>query len=167
MNIQKWSPWNWFNHEDDGKPVAVKEQVVSPLQRLQDDFEQFFSNFSSQFGFPESKGGILKPQLDIRESEHQYVITVEVPGVDPKDMDIRVEDNVLTVRGEKKREHEEKSDNVHRVERSYGSFQRVLSLPENADLSKISAKFEKGILNITVDKHLDTSMSKGRRIDIE
>ena len=82
----------------------------------------------------------------------EYAISVEVPGVDEKDVKIELANNTLTIGGEKKQEKEEKEKNFYRVERSYGSFQRVLSLPEDADQEKIQATFKKGVLRITVPR---------------
>ena len=92
------------------------------------------------------------PQVDIGESQKDYTITVEVPGVQEKEIDLTLIDGTFTIRGEKRSEHEEKEKHYHRVERSYGSFQRILSLPTDADENSIKAKFKDGVLTIILAK---------------
>jgi HSP20 family protein len=88
----------------------------------------------------------------------------ELPGLDAKDVEITLRDNVLTIQGEKKFEDEEKKDNYHRIERSYGSFYRTISLPGNVNEDDVKAKFEKGVLTITMSK---SEQEKGEKIEIE
>jgi HSP20 family protein len=90
--------------------------------------------------------------LDLSATDKEYTIAVEIPGVDEKDVKLEIENDTLTIRGEKKQEKEEKDKNFYRLERSYGSFQRVLSLPEDADQNGVKATFGKGILTISVPR---------------
>ena len=92
------------------------------------------------------------PQLDIGESQKDYTITVEIPGVQEKDIDLTLIDSTLTIRGEKRDEHENQEKHYYRIERSYGSFQRILSLPTDADENTVKAKFRDGVLTITIAK---------------
>jgi HSP20 family protein len=110
------------------------------------------SPFASELFTPLTASGLLKPQVDVAATDKEYLITVEVPGVGEKDVKIEVAGDTMTIRGEKKQEKEEKEKNYYRVERSYGSFQRVLSLPEDADQEDIKAKFENGVLTITMPR---------------
>jgi len=92
------------------------------------------------------------PAVDVKESADQVVVKAEVPGMDAKDINISITGKVLTIKGEKKSEREEKEENYHLVERSYGSFSRSLKLPAAVDLDKIEAKYDKGVLTVTCPK---------------
>jgi len=92
------------------------------------------------------------PSVDIYENEHELVLTAEVPGIEEKDIEIKVEDNTLTVKGERKMESETQEENYHRIERSYGSFFRSFSLPNYVDHDKIKAENTNGVLKITMPK---------------
>jgi HSP20 family protein len=92
------------------------------------------------------------PPVDVYEDEHTVTLKIEVPGIDEKDIDVRIENNVLTVHGERKFEKEEKEENFRRVERQYGSFTRTFTLPTTVDAEKVSANYDKGILKIALPK---------------
>jgi len=92
------------------------------------------------------------PPVDVYEDEHNVSLKIEVPGIDEKDIDVRIENNVLTVHGERKFEKEEKEENFRRVERQYGSFTRTFTLPTTVDAEKVSANYDKGILKIALPK---------------
>jgi HSP20 family protein len=92
------------------------------------------------------------PPLDVYEDDHNITLKIEVPGIDEKDIDVRIENNVLTVHGERKFEKEEKEENFHRVERQYGSFTRSLTLPSTVDPDQVHANYDKGVLRISLAK---------------
>jgi HSP20 family protein len=92
------------------------------------------------------------PAVDVYEDEHQVTLKIEVPGIDEKDIDVQVENNTLTVHGERKIEKEEKEENYRRVERQYGSFTRTFTLPTTVDTEKVSANYDKGVLKIALPK---------------
>jgi HSP20 family protein len=92
------------------------------------------------------------PPVDIYEDEHNITLKMEVPGIDEKDIDVRIENNTLTVRGERKFEKEEKEENFRRIERQYGSFTRVFTLPSSVDPGQVSANYDNGVLKITLAK---------------
>src|ERR1051325_32378 len=92
------------------------------------------------------------PAVDVYEDEHNVVLKIEVPGIDEKDIDVRVENNTLTVHGERKFEKEEKEENFRRVERQYGSFTRSFTLPQTVDSENVSANYDKGVLKISLPK---------------
>ena len=92
------------------------------------------------------------PPVDVYEDDHNLTLKIEVPGIDEKDIDVRVENNVLTVHGERKFEKEEKEENFRRVERQYGSFTRSFTLPNTVDTDRVQANYEKGILKIQLAK---------------
>ena len=95
------------------------------------------------------------PPVDIYEDEHNIVLKVEVPGVEQKDLDIRIENNTITIRGERKIEKETKEENYHRVERRYGSFQRSFGLPNTVNPEQVTADYENGILKVTLAKRAE------------
>jgi len=92
------------------------------------------------------------PPVDIYEDEHTIAVKMEVPGIDEKDIDVRIENNTLTVHGERKLEKEEKEENFRRVERQYGSFTRSFTLPSSIDTGQVSANYDKGVLKISLTK---------------
>ena len=92
------------------------------------------------------------PAVDVYEDEHKVALKIEVPGIEEKDIDVRVENNTLTVHGERKIEKEEKEENYRRVERQYGSFTRTFTLPQTVDTENVSATYDKGVLKITLPK---------------
>lgn len=112
------------------------------------------------------------PPVDVYEDEHNIVLKVEVPGIDEKDIDIRLENNTLVVRGERKFEKEEKEENYHRVERRYGSFVRSFSLPNTVDTENVQATYDKGVLKIALakkaeakPKQIKVSVGTGKQIE--
>ena len=110
--------------------------------------------------FRDSQGGqeealtttTFAPPVDVYEDEHQIMLNIEVPGIDEKDIDVRVENNTLTVHGERKFEKEEKEENFRRVERQYGSFTRTFTLPQTVDPENVQANYDKGVLKIQLAK---------------
>ena len=157
------TPWNWFKKEEEQSKVRQNQNSLKstdhPLSRLHHDlnilFEQMFHGaprLASLNGQKETWGGLLMPHVDIGEGPKDYTITVEVPGVKEKDIDLTLIDGTLTIRGEKRDEHEDKDKHYHRIERSYGSFQRILSLPTDADEHTVKATFQDGVLSITIAK---------------
>lgn len=170
MELMKvFEPWNWFKKEDEAKQVPVQVQHPSreyPLDRLHFEMNQLFDSFFR--GFPTSLSpkdfrspweGLMRPQVDIAENTKGYTITVEVPGVEEEDMELTLSDGTLTIRGEKQYEKEGKDKQYHRVERSYGAFQRVLSLPHDADENEVKAQFKNGVLTIAVGKTVQAKSS--------
>lgn len=100
------------------------------------------------------------PAVDIYETENEVVLTAEIPGIEEKDVEIKVEDNTLTLRGERKFEKETKEENFHRIERAYGSFFRSFTLPNYVDQDRIEAEHENGILKIRMPKRAELKPRK-------
>ncbi len=125
----------------------------------------FESNFG-EFNSPALWGGRedLIPAFDVSEKENEYVITGEIPGMDPKDFDITLSDGILTVKGEKKYQNEEKDEDYYLMERSYGSFQRSFRMPENVKTDKLDAIYREGILKIAIPK---AEAKKEKKIDVK
>lgn len=115
-------------------------------------FDEFFNGFSlAPFDTAESLS-TFTPQVDLVENDREIKILAELPGLDEKDVEVAVDGTVLTISGEKKAEKEDRGDNYYHVERSYGSFQRAIPLPEEVDTEKIEATFKKGVLTVTLPK---------------
>lgn len=108
--------------------------------------------------------GEWTPSMDISETKDSLVAKVEVPGMEEKDIQISLQENLLTIKGEKKQEREEKDERYHRVERSYGSFLRSIRLPVAVDASRVTATFKNGLLTVTLPK---TPAAKGTTIPIK
>ena len=129
--------------------------VANPFISLQREVERVFDDFTR--GFPSltafgHNGGGLMPSIDVTETDKEIEITAELPGLEEKDVQINVADNILTIRGEKKAEKEEKDKNYRLVERSYGAFERSLELPAGVNADAIKASLAKGVLKVTVPK---------------
>src|SRR5712672_3814381 len=128
-------------------PVREFVTIQDRMNRL---FRDSYGNASyGDQGREESlQNTAFAPPVDVYEDEHNVTLKIEVPGIDEKDMDVRIENNVLTVHGERKFEKEEKEENFHRVERQYGSFTRSFTLPSAVDPDQVRANYDKGILRI-------------------
>jgi HSP20 family protein len=97
----------------------------------------------------------IVPPVDVYEDEHHLTLKAELPGIDPKDVDVRVENNILTIRGERKFEKEEKEENFHRIERRYGTFTRSFTLPNTVNPDSVKADYENGVLKIEFEKRAE------------
>lgn len=133
---------------------------VSPFAQLQTEIDRLFEQFSRNIHVPFFSNGDLIPSMDISETDKQIEVTAELPGLEPKDVEINLADNVLTIRGEKKDEKEEKDKNRRVIERSYGSFARAVSLPAGVDEKDIKATIANGVLTVTVAKPAPTVNKK-------
>jgi len=137
-------------------PVGRERGVAgsaNPFMSLQREIDRLFEDFTH--GFPAFTGngaGKLLPSMDVTETDKEIEITAELPGLEEKDVQINVADNLLTIRGEKKAEKEEKDKNYRLVERSYGSFERTMELPDGVNADAIKASIAKGVLKVTVPK---------------
>jgi HSP20 family protein len=147
MNLRSLVPFR-----DRQNVARFEPSVFGTLQR---EVDRLFDDFARNFGALAAPGnGALMPSIDISESDKEYVITAELPGLERKDVEISLNDNMLTIRGEKKTESspDNKNKNFHVTERMYGVFYRVLELPPGVDPSSIQATMSKGVLKITIPK---------------
>ncbi len=115
-------------------------------RRFSDIMDEFFNDAVA------TRQNTFAPSIDISETEKQFIIDVEVPGINKKDIDLNIENDMLTISGERSFEKEEEGKQYHRVESHYGTFNRSFRLPDNVDSETIKATYKNGILNITVDK---------------
>lgn len=140
-----------------------------PLASLQSEVDRVFGDFFQSFDtskFPGFSNGALVPKADFSQSDTGYELAVEMPGVSEKDLDVSVRNGVLTVKGEKKNETEEKTKDFIRSERSYGSYCRSMTLPEDADEAKIAARYVDGVLRVAIPKSADAT-AKSHKIAIQ
>ncbi len=121
------------------------------LNLLQREMNRLFQDYSGR-GEQDLTTSTFAPPVDIYEDEHTIILKMEVPGIDQKDLDIRVENSTLTVRGERKFEKDEKEENFRRIERRYGSFLRTFTLPTTVDTDSINADYDNGVLKIRLAK---------------
>ena len=132
--------------------VITRWDPFREFSTLQDRMNRLFRESFSEGREEALTTTNFAPPVDVYEDEHNVSLKIEVPGIDEKDIDIRLENNNLTVHGERKFEKEEKEENFRRVERQYGSFTRSFSLPTTVDADKVSANYEKGVLKVTLPK---------------
>lgn len=168
MELKQLAPWNWFKkeHETEGRMLPVMRHsdttgYPAPLAQFHQEFDRLFENFFQGFPFVPSTlpslsgsatGGWLKPSVDIAATDKAYTITAELPGVEENQIDVEISGDTLIIRGKKEHKKEEKKNDYYCVERSYGSFQRQLSLPEDADPDHIEASYKRGVLSLTVPR---------------
>src|SRR5437764_595699 len=131
--LTRWDPFREFN-------------------TLQDRMNRLFRDSFAEGGEDALTTTSFAPAVDVYEDEHNVTLKIEVPGIDEKDIDVRIENNTLAVHGERKFEKEEKEENFRRVERQYGSFTRSFTLPNTVDTESIHANYDKGILKIELAK---------------
>jgi HSP20 family protein len=135
------------------------------MPRLRHEMDRLFDRFfEPQEWFEMPSLGEWMPSMDVSESKDAYVVKMEVPGMDPADIQVSIQDNMLTVKGEKKQEKEQKDEKYHRVERSYGAFERAVRLPSAVDGGKVTATFKNGVLTATLPK---TLAAKGTSIPVK
>jgi HSP20 family protein len=158
-------------------PDRSKKDVVprysDPFSALRAEMDSLFDNFmgglpafSGMFGTSQGRSFALAPHMDVRETDKEIVVEAELPGIDDKDISLSLQDGVLTIRGEKKHEHDEENENYRMTERRYGSFQRSLRLPDTVDEDKVEANFDKGVLKVKLAKRPE-AIGKQRTIPIK
>src|SRR5919199_82471 len=143
----------------------VRYDPFRDLRSLQDEVNRLFStNLNRVFGDDEGIArGAWNPNVDIYENKDQIVLEAELPGMNREDFDLTIENNVITLRGERRFEKKDDSDNYHRVERSYGSFTRSFTLPQTVSAEDATAEYRNGVLRVTLPKREEV---KARRIEI-
>ncbi len=191
MNLEKLNPWNWFKHEDSSTdrentiPVRREEygklsSSQNSLNQLHYEIDRLFNDAFKNFGFPSlsrdwftdfntrfNQLPSFSPDLNISSDDKEYMITLEAAGLGEQDLDINLTDRRLTIKGNKQEETENKDKDFYRIERRYGSFQRVLALPDDADSEKITASMKNGLLTIRVPRNEKLIDSQSKSIKIE
>jgi len=147
MSITRWDPFR---------------EVASLQNRMNSLFQDFSRNQGGE-NDPLAAASFVPP-VDVYEDEHKIALKLEVPGMKQQDLDVRIENNLLTVRGERKFEKEEKEENFHRIERRYGTFYRAFTLPTTIDTANVKASYDSGILKLELAKKAE---AKPKQIKIE
>src|SRR5438552_4336891 len=138
--LTRWDPFREF---------STMQERMNRMDRL---FRESYSPEGPEEALTTTS---FAPPVDIYEDEHNITLKLEVPGIDEKDIDVRIENNTLTVHGERKMEKEEKEENFRRVERQYGSFTRSFTLPTAVDTGQVSANYDNGVLKIKLAKNAE------------
>lgn len=166
--------------------VPAPSMFATSLNALQSEIDRLFNDFSRGFGFGLSFPGrsmnvepmrgmerafgleaSLMPKVDVAETDKEVMVTAELPGITEKDVQVTVSDDLLTIKGEKKAEKEEKKKNYYMAERSYGSFQRSFRLPESVVTDKVSASFENGVLTVRAPKRQGAAKPGAKKVEIK
>ena len=136
------------------KNVPGKREEDNPFSLLKREMDSLFDNFYRGFDIEpfESRLGAFSPKVDVTESDKEIKISAELPGMEEKDIDVSLQNDMLTIKGEKKEEKEDKGKDYYRMERSYGSFSRTIPLPVEVETDKVDARFKNGLLSITLPK---------------
>jgi len=140
MTLTHWEPF---------RELSTMQDRINRMNRL---FRESYSPEGPEEAFSTTS---FAPPVDIYEDEHNITLKMEAPGIDEKDIDVRIEGNTLNVRGERKLEKDEKEENYRRIERQYGCFTRSFTLPSSVDSALVSAHFDKGVLKINLAKKVD------------
>jgi len=144
--------------------AIVRYDPFRDLRTLQEEVNRLFStNLTRAFDDEGIGRGAWAPSVDIYENKDQIVLEAELPGMKQEDFDLTIENNVITLRGERRFEKTDDSDNYHRVERSYGSFTRSFTLPQTVSAEEAKAEYSNGVLRVTLPKREE---AKSRRIEI-
>jgi HSP20 family protein len=163
METKNLVPWNWFKNYDIPVPTILKDKN-SLWDHSSRNIDRIFEDFVKDFGSFENllptffKNGLsadlkILPRVDISDTDREYVVEADLPGVKEGDLDISVsKDGLLTIKGKRESFDEQKKRNYYRMERSYGSFERIIALPDNCDSNKVDASFQNGILSIKIPK---------------
>lgn len=137
--------------------IPTLQHSKDSLTSLHQGINQLFDNIwqrPSTTSFP-SEQGFLNPKVDISDTEKEYVVTAELPGVEKKDISLEIQDRILTIKGHKQLNHQEKNKNYYLVERTYGTFSRSFELPQPAESQDVKAKFDNGVLTICIPKSVE------------
>lgn len=160
MDFEKLAPWNWFKKEEESRGEVVpirkgEESSIFPvsLHELESKFENLFDSLKSGFSSDSFfKMDLFKPSLDVAADGKEYSIKIELPGIDKSNISIEYTDKLLKIKGQKHQEKEEKEKDYYRIERSYGSFERVLNIPDDADIQNITSSYKDGVLSISIPR---------------
>jgi HSP20 family protein len=155
-----------------GQGGRLPSRYQDPFQSFRTEMDRLFDSFlggaPSLASLRQGSSGaqVMTPTLDVKENEKEIVVKADLPGMDEKDINLTIHNGVLSLRGEKKSEHTDERENYHVMERSYGSFQRSIRLPDTIDEDKAEARFDKGVLTISLPKRPET-VSAQKKIQIK
>lgn len=151
--LTKWNPFQKSSGAEEWGPVA-RLNPIREMEQIQNRMERLFGNWPA---WPELKEPLTSaewsPLVDIAEDEKEYLVKAEIPEVKKEDLKVTVEDGTLSITGERQSEKEQKGRRYHRIERSYGSFERSFTLPDDADATKVNSDFKDGVLKVHLPKN--------------
>ena len=166
MAIKDLIPWIKTNNRD----LAVRREAGDPFELFRRDMDQLFNGFlgdlSGRTSLIDRQFGSFAPEMDVKETDKEVRVTAELPGMEEKDVEVTLTEGVLTIKGEKREEHDEEKGDVFRSERRYGLFERSIALPNGIDANNAKASFKKGVLKVSLPKTPE-AQSNRRRIAIE
>lgn len=162
MALRDLTPW---------RSQSLREKLLedNPFAAMHNEMDRLLTNFFDEDRWPAlAKGGRMVVRWDVSETDEAVNITADLPGLTEKDIDVTIADGILTIKGERKEEEEkeDKKKHYHRIERSYGAFERAMSLPTDVDESKISASFKNGVLELTLPKKPEAK-KKTKKIQVK
>jgi HSP20 family protein len=165
------SPWRRQGGVQPFQSSFARDPFASFRREMDRLFDDFFAPAEGRSFAPAAQGqaqaqGMIMPSLDVHETEQAYVVSAELPGIDPKDVEINLDDNALTLRGEKRSERNEEDGGRRYTERSYGRFERTIPFGAEVDADRVEASFENGVLKVTLPKNTQAK-DKSRRIEIK
>ncbi len=149
-------------------PFGRRDVAEDPFTAMRREMDRMFEEMTKSFSLarPALGMGLMAPRVDMKETEGAVEVHAELPGVAEKDVEVQLADGILTIKGEKRQEREEKEKGHYLMERSYGSFLRQIPIPVEVEEDKVEAKFDKGVLSITLPKKPSTE-TKAKRIEIK
>jgi len=149
-------------------PFGRRELAEDPFTAIRREMDRMFEEMTKSFSLvrPAFGMGLLAPRVDMRETDTAVEVQAELPGVTEKDVEVQLADGVLTIKGEKKQEREEKEKGYYLMERAYGSFLRQIPIPVEVEEDKVEAKFDKGVLTIILPKK-PSAEAKAKKIEIK
>ncbi len=168
MRIRELVPWRNREHEHE---LSRRGEGHDPFAAIETQMRRHFNDFFEGFGFDldpfgkQMHDGGLMPKVDVSETDDAIQVTADLPGMTEKDVEVSLADGHLHIRGEKQAEKEDKHKNFHRIERSYGAFERSVALPAEVDAEKVDASFKNGVLSVVLPK-VQTG-STGKRIEVK
>lgn len=186
MDLKKLNPWNWFKHEEASPgaqtiPVQHRDythngQPMNNMMQLHHEIDRIFDNALRGFPALGNSGAwnqfindnmltAFHANVDIASDDNRYTITLEAPGMEQKDLSVELKDHTLYIKGDKQQENEQKDKHFYRVERHYGSFERVLAVPEDAETDNIQAAMKNGVLTVNIPRK-STPAADVKRINI-
>lgn len=154
------------------KDVVERSEWRHPFESFQREIDRVFNGFFDDFGgfgsdfFGLGRGDSFSPRIDVSQDKNGLNIAAELPGMDEKDIEVSLKDGLLLIKGEKTHDDKKEGKDYYHVERSYGSFQRSIRVPEEVDPDRIEASFKKGLLKIKLPKS-EKEQEKARRIDVK
>jgi len=161
MAITDLLPWK----KEEQKSLAERRTEQDPFLALQDEMNRMFDSYFADPWRGTSRLGTFMPHMNVSENETDVTVTAEIPGMDENDIQVTYHKGILAISGEKRDDHQEKGSRYHRIERTYGSFRREVSLPCEVEEEKITATFKKGVITVVLPKSTRPEVL-GKRITV-